>query len=142
MVLVDTSVWIRFLSGKEPYANELDNLLAGDEVLGHDFVHGELLVGDRGGRTKLLSAYQTMHRAPLVSHAEVIELVKSRKLHGQGIGWVDAHLVASSLVERATLWTADERLAAVANDMGVGYSLLASGGTPGSPARAPRGVSK
>jgi hypothetical protein len=41
MVLVDTSVWIRFLAGTEPYASELDRLLASDEVLGHDFVYGE-----------------------------------------------------------------------------------------------------
>ena len=50
MVLVDTSIWIRFLAGTEPYAGELDRLLADDEVLGHDFVYGELLIGDRGGR--------------------------------------------------------------------------------------------
>jgi hypothetical protein len=49
MVLVDTSVWIRFLAGREPYATELDSLLERDEVAGHELVFGELLIGDKGG---------------------------------------------------------------------------------------------
>lgn len=53
-VLVDTSVWIRFLSNQAPFAAELDRLLADDAVAGHEFVYGELLVGDRGGRERLL----------------------------------------------------------------------------------------
>lgn len=57
MVLVDTSVWIRFLAGKDLYAAELSKLLSSDEVAGHDLVAGELLVGDRGGRLELLAAY-------------------------------------------------------------------------------------
>jgi predicted nucleic acid-binding protein len=47
MVLVDTSVWIRFLSNRSPYAGELDELLRRGEVSGHDFVLGEFLIGDR-----------------------------------------------------------------------------------------------
>jgi len=47
-VLVDTSVWIRFLSNRAPHASKLDDLLSRDEVAGHDFVYGELLIGDKG----------------------------------------------------------------------------------------------
>jgi hypothetical protein len=35
MVLVDTSVWIRFLTNRAPYAQQLDKLLALDKVMGH-----------------------------------------------------------------------------------------------------------
>jgi predicted nucleic acid-binding protein len=35
MVLVDTSVWIRFLANRAPYAAEMDRLLSRDEVEGH-----------------------------------------------------------------------------------------------------------
>jgi predicted nucleic acid-binding protein len=40
-VLVDTSVWIRFLANRAPYATELDQLLSQDEVSGQvvAFVH-------------------------------------------------------------------------------------------------------
>jgi predicted nucleic acid-binding protein len=123
MVLVDTSVWIRFLSGKEPYASELDRLLSDDEVLGHDFVYGELLIGDRGGRVKLLAAYKAMLQATAVANPEVVEFVKHRKINGRGIGWIDAHLLASAVVAHSALWTADRQLAIVAKDIGLAYRL-------------------
>src|SRR5260221_10187151 len=84
MILVDTSVWIRFLAEKEPYASELDQLLARDEVLGHQLIYGELLIADRGGRAKLLAAYAAMHHATVVAHDDVVELVRHRKLYGRG----------------------------------------------------------
>ncbi len=122
MVLVDTSVWIRFLAGRDPYASGLDPLLANDQVLGHDLVHGELLIGDSGGRTPLLTAYAKIHRASTVPHAEVVEFVNSRTLRGRGIGWVDAHLLAATLVERCTLWTVDGNLASLAAELRVAHA--------------------
>src|SRR5450759_251578 len=99
MVLVDTSVWVRFLANRAPYANELDRLLSLDEVAGHELVYGELLIGDRGGRGKLLAAYELMHQARIVPHLDVVEFVRKRKLHGLGVGWIDIHLLASAVVE-------------------------------------------
>jgi predicted nucleic acid-binding protein len=119
VVLVDTSVWIRFLAGMEPYASGLDQLLSADEVLGHDFVYGELLIGDRGGRPAMLATYAGIHRAPVVPHADVVEFVSRRHLAGRGLGWIDAHLLASALVSQAALWTADRRLATVAGELGI-----------------------
>ena len=120
-VLVDTSVWIRFLSNRAPYAAELEALLGQDDVMGHDLVYGELLVDDRGGRKKLLADYDLMERAPIVSHAEVVAFVRDRKLHGRGVGWIDVHLLASALVGRVPLWTADPRLAAIAQELTIRY---------------------
>jgi predicted nucleic acid-binding protein len=113
MVLVDTSVWIRFLTGREPYATELDSLLERDEVAGHELVFGELLIGDKSGRRKLLDAYERMHQATPVPHGDVVAFVRERRLHGQGTGWIDVHLLASAIVGRYRLWTADPRLAAL-----------------------------
>ena len=120
-VLVDTSVWIRFLSNRTPYAPELDRLLSRDEVSGHAFVHGELLVGDPGGRKQLLADYDQMHQAPVVPHDEVVAFVRERRLHGRGVGWIDVHLLASALVGRLQLWTADPRLTIVARELGIAY---------------------
>jgi predicted nucleic acid-binding protein len=120
-ILVDTSVWIRFLSNRAPYAGELDGLLSQDEVAGHDFVYGELLIGDKGGRKQLLANYVRMDQAPVVPHSEVVAFVGERKLHGRGIGWIDAHLLASALVGRLRLWTADPPLAALAGEFGIAY---------------------
>jgi predicted nucleic acid-binding protein len=121
IVLVDTSVWIRLLSNGAPFAAELDRLLGREELCGHDFVYGELLIGDKGGRTKLLADYEQMHHAPVIDHADVVAFVRERRLHGRGIGWIDAHLLASALVGRLRLWTTDPRLATVAKELAVSY---------------------
>lgn len=121
MVLVDTSVWIRFLCNRLPYAPELDLLLERNEAAGHDLVYGELLIGDRGGRARLLDAYSLIEQVPPVSHVEVTGFVRLRKLHGRGIGWIDAHLLASAVVAGARLWTADERLAELAGELGIAH---------------------
>ena len=121
MVLVDTSVWIRFLANRAPYAVGLDRLLASDEVAGHELVYGELLIGGKGGRSKLLAAYQLMRQAETIPHREVVAFVRDRGLHGRGVGWIDIHLLASALVGRFSLWTADPRLAAMADEFGVAY---------------------
>ena len=122
-VLVDTSIWIRFLAGTEPYASSLDRLLSNDEVLGHDFVYGELLIGDRAARTKLLAEYKLMRQAAFVANSEVVEFVRHHKINGRGIGWIDAHLLASAIVANSRFWTADRPLVAVAQDIGVAYRL-------------------
>jgi predicted nucleic acid-binding protein len=120
-VLVDTSVWIRFLANRAPHAAGLDDLLSRDEVSGHEFVYGELLIGDKGTRKPLLANYERMDQAPVVPHADVVAFVRDRKLNGRGIGWIDAHLLASALVGRLKLWTADSPLATVATELGIAY---------------------
>lgn len=121
MVLVDTSVWVRFLANQAPFAAAMDGLLGQGEVWGHDFVYGELLMGERGSRRQLLADYDLMHRAPVATHHEVVELVRGRRLHGRGIGWIDAHLLASALLGDLALWTADARLVSVAREIDVAY---------------------
>ena len=123
MVLVDTSVWIRALSNREPYAREMDTLLDRDAVVGHEFVFGELLIGDRGGRNKFLAAYEQIEWAATIPHAEVAAFVRGRHLHGRGVGWIDVHLLASAVAGGLRLWTADPRFAIVATELGIAYEL-------------------
>lgn len=121
MVLVETSVWIRSLANRAPYAAGLDRLLGLDEAAGHELVYGELLIGDRGGRGKLLAAYERIHQASIVPHRELVWFVRERGLHGRGVGWVDVHLLASAVAGRLWLWTAAPRLATLPDECGVAY---------------------
>jgi len=114
-------VWIRFLANQLPYAAELDRLLGLDELAAHDLVYGELLIGDRGGRRSLLAEYERIQRATTISHREVIDFVRTRHLHGRGAGWLDVQLLASAIVGRMQLWTADRPLATLADEPGVAY---------------------
>jgi predicted nucleic acid-binding protein len=121
MILVDTSVWVRALAGIEPYKTELDRLLDIQEVGGHPFVYGELLIGDPGGRHKLLSSYELIEQARVVAHQEVVAFSRYRRLHGRGLSWMDVHLLASAIVDRMQLWTADTRSSAVAEELGLAH---------------------
>jgi predicted nucleic acid-binding protein len=95
--------------------------LSRDDVSGHDFVYGELLIGDKGERKELLANYERMDQAPLVDHSDVLAFVRARALHGRGVGWVDVHLLASALVGRLELWTTDPALAILAKELGINY---------------------
>ena len=48
-----------------------------------------------------------------------MEFVESHGLAGRGIGWVDAHLLASARLGGIGLWTLDARLAAAARALHV-----------------------
>lgn len=121
-VLVDTSVWIRALRGQDPFTKALRRLLENEGVLGHDLIYGELLIGDRGGRESLLRDYARLTHVSSVSHADVAAFVRHHGLHGCGIGWIDAHLLASAIVANTRLWTADETLASFARALKIAFS--------------------
>jgi hypothetical protein len=83
-------------------------------------VYSELLIGDKGGRKELLTnSERRMDQAPLVPHTDVVAFVRDRKLHGRGIGWIDAHRPASALVGGLRLWTTDPPLAMLAKELGI-----------------------
>ena len=127
MVLVDTSVWIRFLAGREPFASGLDELLGRDEVVGHEMVFGELLLGNMGGgRRNLLEAYTQMYQASTVAHQEVVEFVRERRLFGRGVGWINVNILASAVVGGFRIWTADPRFFTLADGLQVAYSPIPS----------------
>lgn len=121
MILVGTSVWIRFFSDRAPYAEELARLIRLEEVAGHELVYGELLIGDPGGGRKPFSAYAKILYAKAVAHSHVVDFVQDRKLHGRGVSRIDVHLLASALIARTPLWTADAPLTALAEELGIRY---------------------
>ena len=117
MILADASVWIDHFRRSDP---KLASLLYDHQVLIHPFVVGELAGGTLPGhRAEALADLEKLPGAPVASHAEVMDLVERRGLAGSGIGWVDAHLLASSLLARALIWTLDRALAKQAGRLGV-----------------------
>ena len=121
MVLVDTSIWVRFLHNRGPSAQELRSLLEGRTVCGHELVFGELFIGDPSGRLKLLDLYPKFHQSPTLSHHEVVDFARNRRFHGRGAGWIDIHLVASALASGHKFWTADSDLLSIARELGIAY---------------------
>ncbi len=117
MILVDTSVWIDHLRGGDP---ELASLLQVGQVLAHPWVIGELALGHLSRRSEILGLLGNLPQATAATDVEVLTLIDSRKLFGLGIGYVDAHLLAATMLTTgARLWTRDKRLAAVAAKSGL-----------------------
>jgi len=107
MILVDTSVWIdHFRAGNE----RLKSLLFDQQVFCHRFIIGELACGTLRKRREILANLKALPEAHLVEHEEVMSFLKAHRLYGQGIGWVDAHLLASTLLTRSAIWTFDKPL--------------------------------
>ena len=92
------------------------------EVLVHPFVIGEMVLGGLSGREEGL--FLRLPTAELVPHQEVLDLVRRRHLMRRGIGWVDAHLLASALTSSARLWSLDGALSATAATLGVEYRAV------------------
>lgn len=89
-------------------------------VLVHPFVVGELACGMPPNRKGLLSALAPLPQALVAAHGEVLGLVERYALGGRGIGWIDLHLLASTLLTgRSRLWTRDRRLRDVAAELGL-----------------------
>ena len=90
-------------------------------VLCHSFVIGELACGHLKNRAEVLSLLQNLPAAPRAEEKEVLHLIELRRLSGAGIGWVDAHLLASSMLANAPLWTEDAGLRRAAARLGILY---------------------
>lgn len=107
MILVDTSVWVDHLR----YNNaRLKRLLLDQQVLCHRFIVGELACGSLQRRSGILADLKALPEAHLVEHDEVLSFLDVNRLFGLGIGWVDAHLLASTLLSGCVIWTLDKAL--------------------------------
>lgn len=116
-VLADTSVWIEhFRRGQA----RLAELLAEDLIVMHPFVSGELACGNLKDRAAILADLGMLPEATVATNDEVLDLIQARRMWGRGLGWVDAHLLASTLLSGCRLWTLDARLAAAARELKVG----------------------
>jgi predicted nucleic acid-binding protein len=117
LILVDTSVWIDHLRAGD---DSLAELLNAGRVLMHPFVIGELALAAMRQRATVLDALSNLPRAELATDAEVLGFINSKTLFGRGIGYVDVHLLASARLTAGTeLWTEDNRLRSVAEELGL-----------------------
>lgn len=117
MVLVDTSVWIdHFRRGNAT----LQARLLAAEIMTHEHIIGELACGNLRRRTETLGWLELLPRAPVAEAGEVLLLIDQERLAGKGLGWIDAHLLASARLSGWQLWTLDRRLREVAARLHVG----------------------
>ncbi len=120
MILVDTSVWIDHLRDGDP---KLAALLDQGTALAHSWVTGELALGHLRGRAEILRLLDQLPQATVATAAELRGFIERHELFGGGIGYVDAQLLAATLLTgEARLWTRDRRLRSAAARLGVAYA--------------------
>ncbi len=115
-MLVDTSVWVDHLRRGNA---KLAALLERAEVSCHPFIIGELACGKLRNRDAILALLEALPQVPGAEHDEVLGFVDAHRLMGAGIGWIDAHLLASAALAGTVIWSLDRRLADAARKLGL-----------------------
>lgn len=121
MILADTSVWVSHFRQGAPH---LQKALVDGKLLIHPFVLGEIACGNLRGRVRLIHDLGRLPSAVVASHEEVLGLLERHRLFGTGLGWIDAHLLASARLTGCQLWTLEGPLRAAAAGMKVSYSAV------------------
>ena len=119
MILVDTSVWIDHLRSNE---ERLVHLLDQAQVVMHPMIWGELACGNLKNRSILIKLWQNLPHISEATHNEAMFCLEQRKLMGCGVGYVDLHLLTSTLLTpNIQFWTRDKRLRDIAVEMGCAW---------------------
>jgi predicted nucleic acid-binding protein len=117
MILIDTSVWADHFRMAEP---QLVHFAQEEIIQLHPLVLGELAMGNFANRTSVLNWLTELIPATVASDDEVLRVVESRVLYGKGLGYVDAHLIASALLTpEVQFWSRDKRLVSAAFEAGI-----------------------
>ncbi len=120
MILADTSVWIDHMRSEN---KQLTVRLRDDQVLMHPMVIGELACGNLPNREETLTDLMKLPIPPVATDDEVLFFIERHRLMGRGIGYIDAHLLASvEMSDSALLWTLDRRLRDAATELSIAYS--------------------
>jgi predicted nucleic acid-binding protein len=119
LILADTAIWVDHLHrGGDA---RMVALLEANLILMHAHVVGEIALGNLRNRAGILDGLRALPQAEIAKEDEVLGLIERHGLFGTGIGLVDAHLLASTLLTPdARLWTRDRRLRDVAERLGIG----------------------
>lgn len=113
MILVDTSVWIEFFRGNEPYFSELKELIESSEVVVHEVVFGELLQGckNKNEVSFILEYWENLNS--LTSDGSFLlagKLSFESKHIDKGIGLIDSVLINEVRSKKLRLWTLDKKI--------------------------------
>lgn len=125
MILADTSVWIDHLRAPDA---RLQHFLEKGDMLLHPFVIGEIALGSMPRYAFVMRRLELMPQSAKATDDKVLYFIRQHKLHGTGIGYVDAHLLAAAmLTPEGLLWTRDKRLHRIAMAVGVAFEIEEAG---------------
>lgn len=121
MILPDASIWIDHFAVQDI---RFAALLDAEDIVLHPMVLGELLLGGLPKRDRLLADLRLLPEPSVADVDEILGFIERHHLSRTGVGYVDAHLVASCLLDpKVRLWTRDKRLLKVAERLNVAADI-------------------
>lgn len=121
MIVVDANVWIDHLRGRDDAV--LDELILSERATMHPHVLGEIALGSFRDRDRVVARLERLPVPNVAREGYVRFMIDEHRLWGTGIGYSDAHLLASArLSPDGFLWTRDKRLHEQAKRLGVAYT--------------------
>jgi hypothetical protein len=122
MILADTSVWVDHFRKRD---FELYQQLQRNNISIHPFVVTELVLGNLPKREKTIAYLDLLPMVKVAQMSEVRHMIEAHALFQRGIGFVDAHLIASTFITPNTvLWSRDKRLRDIAKTVGLNADVL------------------
>ena len=94
------------------------------QIVIHPLIIAELALGSLRNRAHTLALLDQLPQVGAAQLNEVRVTIEARRLYNLGIGLIDAHLIASVLMNPSTLlWSRDKRLRSVAEGLGIHADL-------------------
>lgn len=115
-IIVDTSIWIEFLKNSPIIFPRMQALLEDNNVIGVEFIFGELLQGAKTIREKdIINLYwQCLPKADESSiWLEAGDFSSENMLLNKGVGLIDCAIIVLSIRNNFKVWTLDKKLKSV-----------------------------
>ena len=121
MIIVDTSVWIEYLRGKNPeITHSLKTRLQKRKVVAISAVFGELPQGVKNKREREIvnGFWQNLpHVDETNLFIEAGQIANEYKLHNKGVGLIDSYILSAALRHDLPIWTLDKKLDRVIDEV-------------------------
>jgi predicted nucleic acid-binding protein len=113
LIIIDTSIWIEFFKGRNPYFDQVSNLLNTNDILALSPIFGELLQGAKSNneRSKIIEFWNNLPKiseSDLFIHAGFIS--GKQKWLDKGVGLIDSVIIIASQETSSFIWTLDTKL--------------------------------
>jgi len=113
MVIVDTSVWVEFFKGRQPYLKRNAALLEENQVYALECVFAELMQGalDQHERNTINEYWQNLPKTELQTILLMAGIESGKnKWIAKGVGLIDSVIILSARETVSKIWTLDEKL--------------------------------
>jgi len=121
MILIDSSVWIDHFRTENSL---LSGLLMQGAIVMHEFILGELAIGNFKNRKEILTLLDSIPKLSKLTHDEFLYFLEQNSFYSKGVGFVDIHLLGSTKLAGVKIWTLDKRLLKLATSLNLNYEIL------------------